>query len=78
MKITLNELKKLIKEEIETSETHTLTLDELRIKEPDAFNAYVLSNEDEFWYDEGVLMTSDGDNDYMFTDGEWQLVEYED
>lgn len=76
MRITLKQLKQIIKEEIE-AETEMLSLADIRVKEPAAFDAYVSSSEDEFWYDEDILMTSDGETDYMFSDGEWQLVEYE-
>jgi len=77
MKITLQELKQIIKEEMQPHE-ETFSLVELRGKDPAAFDSFVESSDDEFWYDEDVLMTSDGENDYMYTPEEgWQLVEYE-
>lgn len=77
MKITLKQLKQIIKEEIEL-EGETFSLADLRSKDPAAFDAYVESSDDEFWYDDGVLMTGDGENDYLYSpEGGWELVEYE-
>lgn len=74
MRIKLGELKKIIKEE---AEGETFGLADLQARDLPAFEAYVQTSDVEFWYDEGVLMTSDGEVDYAFEDGEWQAVEYE-